>query len=66
MVDNSFNNVQIFDVDFTLLTFVGAGGLTPGRFSGASGVDVRGDEIAVIDQLDSRLQIMKFIVPKDE
>ncbi len=66
VTDTVHNNFQIFDVDFSLLTFVGTLGRGPGQFTGASGIDVRGDEIAVVDQLGARLQIFKFIVPKDE
>lgn len=66
VADAQLNNVQIFDVDFTLLTFVGGGGRGPGRFYGASGVAVRGDDIAVVDQLGARLQSLRFLVPKDE
>jgi DNA-binding beta-propeller fold protein YncE len=66
VVDNAFNNVQLFDIDFRLLTFVGAGGTGPGQFSGASGVAVRGEEIAVVDQMGARLQVFRFIVPKDQ
>jgi DNA-binding beta-propeller fold protein YncE len=64
VTDNAFNNVQLFDADFTLLTFVGDGGFGPGQFNGASGIAVRGDRFAVVDQLGQRLQIFKFIVPK--
>jgi len=64
VTDNAFNNVQIFDTDFTLLTFVGRGGDDPGQFHGASGVAVRGSEIAVVDQLGHRLQVFHFLGPK--
>jgi len=66
VTDNAFNNFQLFDTDFTLLTFVGEGGRGPGRFFGASGIAVRGDQIAVVDQLGHRLQIFRFLVPKDQ
>jgi len=65
VTDNAFNNVQIFDADFSLLTFFGEGGLGPGRFHGASGIAVQGDKIAVVDQLGKRVQIFRFLVPKD-
>jgi len=66
VTDNAFNNLQLFDVDYTLLTFVGSGGRRPGEFMGASGVDVRGDEFAVVDQIGARVQVFRFIVPKGE
>jgi len=66
VTDNAFNNVQLFDSDFTLLTFVGAGGDGPGFFHGASGVAVKDDQFAVVDQLGQRLQIFRFLVPKNQ
>jgi hypothetical protein len=66
VTDNAFNNLQLFDADFTLLTFVGSGGGQPGHFLGASGVAVQGDRFAVVDQLGHRLQVFRFIVPKGE
>ena len=63
--DAAFNNVQIFDPDYRLLTFVGAGGAQPGYFQIASGVAVHGDQFAVVDQLNRRVQIFRFLVPKD-
>lgn len=62
--DTAFNNFQIFDVDFRLLTFVGQGGERPGQFLGASGIAVRGDRIAVVDQLGHRLQLFHFVAAK--
>lgn len=66
VTDNAFNNVQLFDADFTLLTYIGQGGGGPGRFNGISGIAVLGDEIAVVDQLGRRVQIFRFVVPKDQ
>jgi sugar lactone lactonase YvrE len=66
VVDNAFNNLQIFDQDLTLLTFVGQMGSEPGQFLGASGVAVRGQELAVVDQLGHRLQIFRFLETKDQ
>jgi len=66
VTDNAFNNVQLFDIDFSLLTYIGEGGNSPGQFLGASGIAVRGDEFAVVDQIGRRLQIFRFVVPKNE
>jgi DNA-binding beta-propeller fold protein YncE len=66
VTDNAFNNVQLFDADFSLLTFIGSGGARPGQFNGASGIAVHGDEFAVVDQLGRRLQVFRFVVPKDQ
>jgi len=65
VTDNAFNNVQLFDVDFSLLTFVGSGGQTPGTFLGASGIAVQNDRFAVVDQLGRRLQLFRFLLPKE-
>jgi hypothetical protein len=65
VTDNAFNNVQLFDTDFTLLTFIGSGGVTPGTFNGASGIAVQGDRFAVVDQLGRRVQLFRFLLPKD-
>lgn len=64
VTDNAFNNFQLFDADFTLLTFVGEAGRGPGQFHGVSGIAVRGDRIAVVDQLGRRVQLFRFLVPK--
>jgi len=64
ITDAAFGNVQIFDADLRLLTYVGSGGENPGPFQIASGVAVRGDQFAVVDQLGRRVQIFRYIVPK--
>ncbi len=65
VTDAAFGNVQIFDADRRLLTYVGANGEQPGQFRIASGVAVRGERIAVVDQLGHRVQVFRFVVPKD-
>ena len=57
---------SFFDADFSLLTFVGETGQGPGRFYGASGIAVRGEEFAVVDQLGKRVQLFRFIAPKSQ
>ncbi|MBD3867893.1 MAG: 6-bladed beta-propeller [Acidobacteria bacterium] len=66
VTDFTTNYFQIFDVDYSLLTFVGMPGTGPGQFQGMLGIDVRGDRIAVVDQLNRRIQLMRFIVSKEE
>lgn len=61
VTDAAFNNIQIFDIDFQLLTFVGAGGRGPGEFQIATGVAVRGRDFAVVDQLNRRVQLFRFL-----
>lgn len=61
VTDFAFNNFQIFDIDFTLLTFIGSGGTQPGTFQGASGIDERDGRIAVVDQLGRRVQVFRFL-----
>jgi DNA-binding beta-propeller fold protein YncE len=62
--DAAFNNLQLFDTDFALLTYVGGGGKEPGEFQVASGVAVRGGEFAVVDQLNQRVQLFRFLAQK--
>jgi len=64
VTDGAFGNVQIFDADLQLLTFVGSGGEGPGQFQIASGVAVRGDRFAMVDQLGRRVQLFRYLVPK--
>ena len=64
VTDAAFGNVQIFDADLQLLTFVGSGGEGPGQFQIASGVAVRGDRFAIVDQLGRRVQVFRYLVPK--
>lgn len=63
--DAAFGNVQIFAPDYRLLTFVGSTGEGPGQFQIATGVAVRGDRMAVVDQLGRRVQLFRYVVPKD-
>jgi DNA-binding beta-propeller fold protein YncE len=64
VTDAAFSNVQIFRNDLRLLTFVGASGINPGQFQLASGVATRGNDFAVVDQLNRRVQLFRFIAPK--
>jgi DNA-binding beta-propeller fold protein YncE len=64
VTDAAFGNVQIFDADLRLLTYVGSSGENPGQFQIASGVAVRGDHFAIVDQLGRRVQVFRYIVPK--
>lgn len=66
VTDAAFSNVQIFGNDLRLLTFVGANGTNPGQFQIASGIATRGDEFAVVDQLNHRVQLFRFIASKNE
>lgn len=61
VTDNAFNNIQIFDADLTLLTFIGEGGRQPGQFAGMSGVAVRGDQFAAVDQIGARVQLFQYL-----
>lgn len=65
VTDAAFNNVQLFDPDLKLLTFVGEAGGGPGQFQIAGGVDVHGDEFAVVDQLNRRIEVFRYIQPRD-
>jgi len=61
VTDAAFGNVQIFDADLRLLTFVGENGNGPGQFQLPGGVGVHGDEFAVVDQLNKRVQLFRFV-----
>ncbi|MCP4249238.1 MAG: 6-bladed beta-propeller, partial [bacterium] len=62
--DGGLNNLQLFDLDLQLLTFVGSGGTGPGQFMIASGIAVHGDEFAVVDQLNRRVQVFRFLAER--
>ncbi len=64
VTDAAFNNVQLFDSDFELLTFVGEGGAGPGQFRIAAGVAAHGDRFAVVDQLNRRVQVFRYLQPR--
>ncbi len=64
VTDAAFDNVQIFDAEHRLLTFVGAAGTQPGGMQNAQGVAVRGEEFAVVDQLNRRVQVFRFLEGK--
>lgn len=64
VTDAAFDNVQIFDAEHRLLTFVGAAGTQPGGMQNAQGVAVRGSEFAVVDQLNRRVQVFRFLEAK--
>ncbi len=61
VTDAAFGNVQIFDADLRLLTFVGENGSGPGRFQLPGGVAVHGPFFAVVDQLNRRVQLFRFL-----
>jgi DNA-binding beta-propeller fold protein YncE len=65
VTDAAFGNVQIFDTEARLLTFVGSNGIGPGEFRLTGGVAVRGDEIAVVDQMNGRVQLFRFVAPRN-
>jgi DNA-binding beta-propeller fold protein YncE len=61
VTDASLNNMQLFDYDFTLLTFVGQFGKEPGSFSQPVGIGVRGDQFVIVDQINRRIQLFRFL-----
>jgi DNA-binding beta-propeller fold protein YncE len=64
VTDAAFGNVQIFANDLRLLTFVGSNGAGPGQFHLAAGIATRGDDFAVVDQMNGRVQLFRFIAPR--
>jgi len=65
VTDAALNNIQIFDSELRLLTFVGAAGAGPGQFQTIGSVAVRGRDFAAVDQLGRRVQVFRFLVPKE-
>ena len=61
VTDQAFNNFQVFDIDFTLLTFVGSGGSGPGQMQGIFGIDERDGLIVVAEQLGKRVQVFRYL-----
>lgn len=61
VTDAAFNNIQIFSPELDLLTFVGQGGTELDSFNLPTGVKVRGDEIAVVDQIRGRVVVFRYI-----
>ena len=64
ITDAAFGNVQIFANDLRLLTFVGSNGAGPGQFHLAAGIATRGDDFAVVDQMNRRVQLFRFVAPR--
>lgn len=66
VTDAAFNNIQIFSPELDLLTFVGQGGTDLDSMNLPVGVKVRGDEIAVVDQIRGRILVFRYIVSPTE
>jgi DNA-binding beta-propeller fold protein YncE len=64
VTDAAFSNVQIFSSELRLLTFVGDPGSQPGQFQNTGAVATYKNEFAVVDQLNSRVEIFRFIGAK--
>ncbi len=64
VTDAAFSNVQIFSPELQLLTFVGQSGKQPGQFQNAGGVATWKDYFAVVDQLNTRVEVFRFIGAK--
>ncbi len=64
VTDAAFSNVQIFSPELQLLTFVGRAGKQPGEFQNAGGIATWKDQFAVVDQLNSRVEVFRFIGSK--
>ena len=60
-VDGAFQLVQMFSLDGELLMWFAGPGPGPGQLSLPSGMDRRGDTIAVADTLNRRIQIFRFL-----
>lgn len=64
-VDGAFQLVQMFNLDGELLMWFAGPGNGPGQLALPTGIDRRGDLIAVADTLNGRIQVFRFLgIPK--
>ncbi len=61
VVDNIFDNIQVFDPDGRLLLVIGTRGSEKGQFWSPGGIDIAGDTIFVADTFNHRVQILHYL-----
>ena len=62
VLDNQFENIQIFDRQQRLLMALGRGGERPGEFSLPSGITIDGrDRIWIADTYNRRVQVFQYL-----
>jgi DNA-binding beta-propeller fold protein YncE len=62
VLDNQFENVQVFDRDGRLLMAFGEEGAGPGRFSLPSGITIdQRDRIWIADTYNRRVQVFEYL-----
>jgi DNA-binding beta-propeller fold protein YncE len=61
VVDNLFDNFQIFDEEGTALLAVGSAGQAPGEFWSPAGIDIVADTLFVADTYNNRIQMFRYL-----
>jgi hypothetical protein len=61
VIDNLFDNFQVFDKDGRLLLVVGGAGQSEGQFWSPAGIDIVSDTIYIADTYNNRIQIMHYL-----
>jgi len=61
VVDNLFDNVQVFDPDGRLLLVIGGQGNGAGEFWSPGGIDIAGDTLYVADTFNHRIQLLRYL-----
>ncbi len=64
VVDGAFGNIQVFNQKGRLLTFIGRNGHGKGQFTLPLGITCRNDMIYVADQLNRRIQVLRYLKPQ--
>ena len=61
MVDNLFDNYQVFDTTGRVLLVVGSAGQQPGEFWSPAGADMVADTLFVADTFNDRIQVFAYL-----
>jgi DNA-binding beta-propeller fold protein YncE len=61
VVDNMFDNVQVFDNEGRLLLVIGSTGREEGQFWSPAGIDIVNDTIYIADMFNSRVQLLHYL-----
>ena len=61
VVDNLFDNIQVFDTFGKLLLVIGNSGQKSGQFWSPAGIDIVGDTVYIADTFNDRIQILCYV-----
>ena len=61
VVDNLFDNVQVYNKSGQVLLVIGNAGQNPGEFWSPAGIDIDNDTIYVADTFNNRIQILRYL-----